>query len=199
MSPKTDNSVRYHEAKLELRRECLRRVHPSRVLDLYAGRGAMWAGAWRDSTEYLGVDRRTWRSDEPHCRLVIDNREACAVLNLDRFNVFDCDAHGEPWTVATLLQRRRWERGERGALCLTDGGNGKLRFGLTFPSLDALVPTHPDLGLRDVTEELHMQALAELLRRWRVEPLWWDCAGGFTGTQLMVYSAVVFRGLGDER
>jgi len=194
-----DNSPKWHQAKLALRREVLAKVRPARVLDLFAGRGEMWRGAWHLADGYLGVDQRPWRSDEPHHRLMLDNAQAVEKLRLGAYNVFDLDAYGEPWSMAlAIAERRRWVLGEVGSLVLTDGSSAKLRFGGRIASLEALIPRHPDTGLRDVTEDVHRQAIGAWCVWSGVEPTWWSPAGGLTGrgSSKMLYSAVVFVGRG---
>ncbi|MBU2572378.1 MAG: hypothetical protein KJ725_20555 [Gammaproteobacteria bacterium] len=198
----TDNAARYHHAKLRLRQLVLDRVRPARVLDLYAGRGAMWSGAWRRASGYLGVDQRQWRSDEPHPRIVGDALLSLDRLDLSAYNVFDLDAYGEPWPAALgIAARRRWAAGEVGALVLTDGGSLFLRRGNWSRALAALIPMHPDRGVRDPSEQVHRQAIGAWCARAGVEPVWWMPAGGYTGagSSRMIYSATVFRGRVAEK
>jgi len=193
-----DNSAEFIEFKEHLRSEVLARVSPSRVLDVYAGRGEMWSAVWHRAGRYLGVDRRMWRSDEPHNRLVMDNMRALEVLDLSAFNIFDIDAYGEPWSRARLISgRRKWAPGEQGAMLFTDGTSLKIRFGQMPKSALRLIPTPQDIGIRDVTEEAHAQCVAALCRRANVRPTWWSIDGGHVGrgSQVMFYSAVVFEGI----
>ena len=193
-----DTSTRYHQAKLALRNQVLSKVRPSRVLDLFSGRGEMWRGAWHRADHYLGVDVRPWRSDEPHHRLVMSNAKAVAALNLQAYNIFDLDAYGEPWSIAVAIAKRRtWAPGELGALVLTDGSSFKLRFASDAPWLSELIPRHPDLGIRDVTADVHRQAIAAWCSVSGVSPTWWSWSGGLTGSgsSKMLYSATVFCGI----
>jgi len=150
------------------------------------------------------VDRRPWRSDEPHHRLVLDNLAAIERLRLGAYNVYDCDSYGDPWASAlAIAAKRTWAPGEVGALVLTDGTGRQLRYGALLKNHERLIGRHPDLGTgtRDVlslTMEIHSQCVGAWCKRCGVEATWYHRAGGYTGgvgSQNMVYSAVVFRGI----
>jgi len=197
--PKCDNAKGARAAKIELRRNVLELVRPSRVFDAFCGLGEMWRGVWRDAEEYLGCDERQWTQSEQHRRLVCDNKLALRALDLSRFNVFDFDAYGSPWEQMTILAaRRRWECGERGAVVFTDGTSMKLRFGGLPHSMASLVgvPTHKGATDAD-TDVIVRMALSAWLRRCNVRPLRQWLAQGHgseKGGTRMLYTAVVFEG-----
>jgi len=73
----SDNSSRYLALKIGLRRRVIQLMpRPINVLDLFSGRGQMYVDAWRAADGYLGVDMRSWRNDEPHHRIVMNNHAA---------------------------------------------------------------------------------------------------------------------------
>lgn len=196
-----DNSSRFMRHKIALRRGVLARVPNARVLYLFSGRGNMWKHAWSAAPSYLGVDHRTWRSDEPHRRLMTTALNAIDTLDLQQFNVFDVDVYGDPWVIANaILPKRIWSPGEVGAIVFTDGLSGKIRFGDAPRSVHRLTRVHHDLGLRDVTDDYHRAAANEWMKKSNVRPLWGEMFGGGTGrgSSVMWYSAHVFEGLGRQ-
>lgn len=196
---KCDNARGAHAAKVELRRNVLELVRPSRVFDAFCGLGEMWRGAWCEAESYLGCDERPWTPSEEHRRIVCDNALALRALDLSRFNVFDLDAYGSPWDQMTILAARRtWEAGERGAVVTTDGTSMKLRFGGLPHSLASLVGVPAHKGATDADSDALMRlALSSWLRRCNVRPLrQWQAQGHGSGKggQRMIYTAVVFEG-----
>lgn len=91
------------ERKIELRRAMVARMRePLRVLELYAGPGAMRAACWHDAEEVVGIDADLRSVAEYH-------GDTCATLrhlDISRFNVFDADAFAAPWEAVWLISRR---------------------------------------------------------------------------------------------
>lgn len=199
---KTDNARGAHNAKIRMRRNVLESVEPARVFDGFCGLGEMWRGAWCDAAEYLGCDERTWTPDEPHRRVVCDNKLALRALDLSRFNVFDFDAYGSPWDQMLILSHRRnWSPGERGAVVLTDGSSMKLRYGQMPRSLAMLAGTTTDKAATDAdSDAIQRIALTRWLARCGLTPLrQWVAQGRGSGKggQRMTYTAVVFERSGS--
>lgn len=191
-----DNSSRFLRGKIKLRRGVLERINPSKVLDLFSGN--MWKHAWAAAHSYLGVDARTWRSDEPHRRLMMDAMEAVSTLDLSHYNIFDVDVYGDPWIVANeIMKRRVWAPGERGGIIFTDGLSMKIRLGGAPASQHELIGyRHHDLVLRDVSRDYHIASAKAWFAKCRVKPVWGQMIGGLTGrsSSIMWYSAHVFEG-----
>jgi hypothetical protein len=124
-------------AKVRLREEALSAVVQAHVFDAFCGTGEMWRRVWSRAASYVGCDGRPWALQDPVSRYVADNRRVMRAIDLSRFTVFDLDAYGSPWEQMLILAaRRRFERGERVAIVLTDGASMKLRFGAERPPAD---------------------------------------------------------------
>lgn len=111
------------DLQVQIRREVLASVRPARVFDAFSGLGVMWAGAWKLADSYVGCDLDFY-VEEPRRRFVGDNRRVMRAVDLQAWNVFDLDAPGSkpPWEQLVILAaRRRWGKGERGAVVVTDG------------------------------------------------------------------------------
>ncbi len=117
-------------------------------------------------------------------------------IDLQAFNVFDLDAYGSPWEhMIVLAARRKWTKGERGAVILTDGTALKMRFGQLPGAIAQLcgvakdrMPPSGETGT--AAQEMALRAWAErsgvaIVRQWRAE--------GNTRNH-MVYTAIVFEG-----
>ncbi len=196
MTTLTDNRPSAIAAKLEMRRRVMELVEPAHVFEGFCGpvaTGGM-SEAWSGAAAHVGCDLRyAW--PDPRERYVGDTHRVMRSIDLARFNVFDLDAYGSPWTaMMILLARRSWALGEVGAVVLTDGLGRKSKFG-TPPRVVAEL-----LGMRQLppcenSEAIHDACSHEWLRRaglrqvqrWRATSI---------GPQPMIYSAVVFEGTG---
>lgn len=201
---KSDNSRGALSAKIELRRNVLAAVDPARVLDGFSGLGKMWSAVWKDAAGYIGCDSRDWTVGEPHRRYVADNRLVLRCIDLSAWNVFDFDAYGSPWEQMLILAaRRQWERGERGAVVLTDGmelkksfgqiGNAELELlGLGASALHGLPRSSADSGqlLEMLLSKWYALSHVTAMRRWQAY------GRGRNGTMGMRYIACVFEGTG---
>ena len=133
----THNSPNSLSAKLTMRRHVLAQVSPARVFDAYCGPGGeRHAGVWRDAAASVGCDR-AWRVEDGRRRYAADTLLVLQSIDLSAFNVFDVDAFGDPWPAAIKVLRRRWEKAEVGALCVTDGSSMKTRWGaMSGPAIE---------------------------------------------------------------
>lgn len=135
--------------KVELRRSLLTEVSgPLRILDCFAGQGAMWQHLYRTlpGAEYLGLEKRSVPTTE-RCVMKIDNIIFLGTDDLSRWNVFDLDAFGSPWEQWALLsQRRRIAKGERIAVFFTDGTEFTTRMGNPPTALRELVGIPLSMG-----------------------------------------------------
>lgn len=188
-----------HPKKVELRRLVLEHIRPARVFEAFSGLGDMWSGAWRDAQSYTGCDIRPLTLDEPMARMCCDNLVALRCLDLSLFNVFDFDAFGSPWDqVLVLANRRKWKRGERGALVLTDGSSMKIRYGELPHSMARLVGCGTKCSAKTgVAEEMQRLALLGFAKRAGVKivKLWrFTGNGSGKGDQRMTYSTALLEG-----
>lgn len=202
---KIHNSAPAMGVKVELRRRALEHVPSPRVLDVFCGPvGEMYARVWHDALHYAGIDRE-WSQDDKRRRFVGDNTTILRSIDLGAYNVFDLDAFGSPWTQMVILAaRRRWARGEVGAVVLTDASNMHDRFGSTNAAIAQLLdvrrtglPPGADnaLSLGDMAATAWADRCnVEPIHRWKKEM--GASARGAHGNAVMVYSALVFRGRG---
>jgi len=119
---------------------------------------------------------------------------------LARLHASGADAFGAPWPhMLVLARRRKWARGERGAVVTTDGSSMNTRFGGMPKSLRAFLGLAKWAPKVSEANELGRAALAEWYRRSGVRPLrvWHSTShGSGKGGMLMHYRAVVFEGVG---
>lgn len=126
---KQENNPASLHAKIQMRQRILEYVRPARVLDLFCGHRTLWREVWQYADAYVGCDLSPWVTTEA-TRFACDNRRLLRCLDLTSFNVFDLDAFGSPWEQAIILAaRRRWKKGEFGAVAITDGSALKTRWG----------------------------------------------------------------------
>lgn len=200
-SAKTDNANAAYGAKLELRRNVLGLVKPASVLECFCGHGKMWRGVWTQADRYVGCDEQQIEPQDPP-RFWCDNLTLLRSLDLGQFNVFDFDAYGSPWSqMVVLAARRKWAAGERGAVVLTDGGNMNSRYGCRCAGLQDLLGESGSGERTGVAGALLASSRAlqvwvertrvRVLKRWRAQG-----NGSGRGGQIMVYTALVFKGLG---
>jgi hypothetical protein len=199
---KIHNSKKALAAKIQLRENVLTMVMPAHVLDAFCGpTGEMHAHVWHRADSYLGVDS-DWLISDRRRRMVCDNRLALRALDLSRFNIFDLDAFGHPWEQAIIVAaRRRWKKGERGALLLTSGGERNLSSGTVSRSVQELLGTSTRqqgvlASSRAAARNVTLQCIDALLLRMGVKQIKrWE-ASCLNGGQTMFYAAIAFEGNG---
>ena len=93
------------EAKVLLRRSAMGLLaRPVRVLDLFAGAGAMFREIWKEADDYLGIDKRFSRLREDGLCWHGDNLKLLLhAMKEAKWNVFDLDAYNNPWILARKL------------------------------------------------------------------------------------------------
>jgi hypothetical protein len=128
-----------------------------------------------------------------------DNQLALRALDLTRFNVFDFDAFGSPWNQALLLaHRRKWKRGEQGAIVLTDGSSMKIRYGELPHAMANLIGCDPKCSAKtSIASNMQRLALQGFARRAGVKltKLWrFEGNGSGKGGQTMTYIAALLEG-----
>ena len=197
---KTHNRANAIDAKRILRRNVLERVDPARVFDVYCGPdGEMWSAVWHEAADYIGCDLE-WKPTDPRRRFVGDALRVLRAVDLSGYNVFDIDAFGSPWEAALiLLARRKWAKGERGAVVFTDGGNWRIRLGSSAPrAMTELIDIKYATGCgTEGVEALHRMAVSAFLDRAGVTVLGrWTASSSTSGVGgfPMFYTSVVFEG-----
>ncbi len=85
-STKTDNKSIAN--KIFIRKEAIKNLKEVKVLDLFAGRNVLWNNIHTD--KYYGIDITI----EKGVNLNADTRKVFDSINLENFNVIDCDSYG---------------------------------------------------------------------------------------------------------
>jgi hypothetical protein len=197
---KKHNGVLGVDAKVEIRRNVLAALGPGNasVFDAFCGPvGEMHAAVWAGAARYVGVDKE-WEKQDARRRFVAEAATVLRAIDLRQFNVFDLDSFGSPWAEAIILAaRRRWSPGERGAIVLTDGSDGKLKYGQTMRALHELIGPAHHKSLREQQQRAAIAAWAA--RAGVVIEQAWLARGysGQAGSLVMQYVGVMFRGAGE--
>lgn len=195
---KTDNRPSAMKAKIEMRRRILSRMEKSNVLDAFCGiDGFMHDQVWIEADTYVGIDTE-YKWPDMRSRFVANNIDVMRVIDLSKFNVFDFDAYGSPWEQMLLMaQRRKWATGEIGAVVVTDGSSGKIKFGELPRALASVLAL--DRRQNPPTSKTYQWLLKRAMKAWlmrcHLDPMesWISVSThGASGSQMMVYSAVVF-------
>lgn len=130
-SEKKDSHVKGIAAKVSLRAWVLENIGKEKasVFDAFAGSGVMFRSVWAEAASYCGCDEKFFRDRRP--AFVADNLRVLRVINLSRFNIFDLDAYGSPWSQAWIIATRRGilKQGEKIGFVTTDGGRMKSKMG----------------------------------------------------------------------
>jgi len=123
-----NNHKKALKTKITVRDRILQEIGEASVFDAFAGSGKMYREVWHRAQAYVGCDLR-WYPDQREA-YVCDNTRLLRALDLQRFNLFDLDAYGSPYTqLAIIAARRRLAAGDRVGLVLTDGLFNRLKFG----------------------------------------------------------------------
>lgn len=108
MSGGRHNGLGAIEAKVSMRRLAVAHVGKAHVLDVFCGPvGVMWDHAYRNVASYVGIDRDWLFRADNRRRYVGDALTILRGIDLDRFNVIDVDAFGEPWKVMRIILARK--------------------------------------------------------------------------------------------
>lgn len=159
------------EAKIELRQNVLEHLGaPARVFEAFAGDGSMYRGAWHQAEHYVGCDLEWYRDDR--YVFVGDNRRVLRAIPLEPFNVFDLDAYGSPWEQALIVaDRRKWKKGERVSLIITDGTGLNMRFGQMPGAVTQLTGIKKFAGVSRKREWIISRCLAAWAGRIGAQPV----------------------------
>lgn len=158
--------------KTEIREHILEHigVDLARVLDCYCGPvGEMFDRVWHRASSYTGIDKE-WRGLEldRRRRFVGDTLTLLRAIDLSKYNIFDVDCFGCPWSTMLMIQRHRtWAPGELGAVVITDGAFVKAALGgITHAHAQALgKSTRPSVATRATYDDARSMALERWLER----------------------------------
>lgn len=200
MKTLTDNRPSAASTKIQLRQGVLDAIDGPRVFDAFCGiDGYTHQQVWHRADHYVGVDKE-YRWPDPRRRFVADNLDVMAAIDMQDFNVFDFDAYGSPWTqMLALSKTRQWEPGEKGAVVITDGSAGRIRFG-GLPAAMAEVlgvdvrQAPPSLSDLPSTFTSTVKAWLEMCGLTAIDSKMAVSKSGDVGSQMMIYAAVVFTG-----
>jgi hypothetical protein len=198
---KRDNSRAAEVAKVRIREMVLAAIgaEQAAVFDAFAGEGRMYHEVWHQAASYCGCDK-DWFRDDPRMAFVADNRRVMRAIDLNRFNIFDFDAHGSPWEQLYILAARRpLMQDERLGLVITEGTGLKMNMGGASKALAKLarIKTHlPGMGAaRDRLIEVALGRILAMMRA-KVERRWQ--ADGDKGSRV-AYMGLVLSGQEPEQ
>lgn len=130
---KTDNGPKL--AKKLLREIALNSIDSPSVLEFFCGAGESFRSVWHKAQKYTGIDLKSF-NDERHtiCGDVVD---VAKTIDIDKYNIFDLDAYGSPYTVLDILSKRIKDY-KKLAFVVTDGICIDLRMGNVCEGVQAL-------------------------------------------------------------
>lgn len=108
----TDNDPKGIYGKVALRRHSLSAIKSNevRVLDCFAGHGRVWKTVAANEPSrvirVVGIDKRT---DVRRPLLHGDNRKFLLTMDLNRFDIIDLDAYGNPIEQVLILLARQYQ------------------------------------------------------------------------------------------
>lgn len=121
---KTDNGPK--SAKKKLREIALNGIESPSVLEFFCGAGESFRAVWHNAKNYTGVDLKAF-NDERHT-ICGDAISVAKTIDVDKYNIFDLDAYGSPYTVLDILSKRI-KNYNKIAFIVTDGICIDLRMG----------------------------------------------------------------------
>jgi hypothetical protein len=192
------NSAATMKAKIATRRAAIKHVGPEvagvHVFDAFCGKGEMREQVWNEADTYVGCDKR-YTPFESVRRFVGDNRVVLRSVDLQPYNIFDLDAFGSPWGCALIIAaRRKWKPKERGAVIVTDGSGGKLRFGGgTFTAVRELSGVERILATPHAIDLLHTQLCQSFCKLANVRLARLVSSRSQLG-QVIYFTAILFEG-----
>ena len=102
----TENS--HFEAKVKLRQKFLPDTDSLKVLDCFSADGKLWNEIKKHNPERkINVLRIESRRDAKGVYLAGDNRKILPVINLERYDIIDLDAFGNPFEQLEIIFPRR--------------------------------------------------------------------------------------------
>lgn len=123
---KTDNAA--VKEKESIRLMAFDHIGAVGVVEFFSGSGEMYRSVWSRSKMYLGVDRRKF-FDERNT-ICGDCSTEARKIDLSKYNVFDIDAYGSPYTVINnILNNQTLKRDRKLFFVVTDGTAMDLRLG----------------------------------------------------------------------
>ena len=120
---KTDNAK--ITSKVDIRKESLKFIKDSSVLEVFCGAGEMYKDVWQEANNYTGIDKRKF-FDKRHT-LCGDALSVVKQIDISGYNIFDIDAYGSPYHI--LLEIAQRIDLDHVSFCITDGTNMDLKMG----------------------------------------------------------------------
>jgi hypothetical protein len=183
--------------KIELRQRCLSALNASPVLfESHGGFGMLRKAIFQD-VEHLSCDMDKSTPDNVHA----DSLLVMRAVDLSAYNFFDIDPYGDPWHHVWLVSHRRAiKRGERIALCVTSGTQGRAH----AYNMVGITPTKQilDAGIsQNCIGKFTVMGFAESYSR-RLLSSWFRAglvyfASAFNKEKTAFYFGCVFEGIQD--
>lgn len=130
---KTDNGPKY--VKKILREIAINGIESPSVLEFFCGAGESFRAVWHKARNYTGVDLKAF-NDDRHT-ICGDVVSVAKTIDTEKYNIFDLDAYGSPYTVLDILSKRI-KNYKKIAFIITDGICIDLRMGNVCEGVQAL-------------------------------------------------------------
>ena len=100
----TDNDAQMFEVKIDLRQDLIKDMKEVRVLEAFAGDGAIWGEIKRRNPDKKNkVLRIDQKPDKVGVYLKGDNTKFMGKMDLTKFDLIDLDAYGSPYNQLELV------------------------------------------------------------------------------------------------
>ena len=187
---KTDNGPKL--AKKTLREIALNGIQSPSVLEFFCGSGESFRAVWHRAKNYTGVDLKAF-DDERNtiCGNVVD---IAKTIDVDKYNIFDLDAYGSPYTVLDILSKRI-KNYDKIAFVVTDGICIDLRMGNVCSGVQSLTGLkNRRLGRANVLHyEIIRKIIGTVAQRLNGVVSGFKIATGVTGAKVKYYVFFIER------
>jgi hypothetical protein len=104
MSAQKRNSLT--SVKIGLRKSFIDKIIDPNILDVFAGTGEMWEGAYGKTKNYLGIESDEKVDTKGRQIIFGKSMDKLPSIDLPSFNVFDLDAFANPWNEFDFILQR---------------------------------------------------------------------------------------------
>ncbi len=185
---KTNNAKT--QAKEKIRRAILCDIENPSCLEVFCGAGEMYNSVWRECDYYTGIDINKY-FDERNT-ICGDAEKAVTTIDLSKFNIFDIDAYGSPYTILDIITARV-KPGLKYGFIITDGTQMDLKLGRICKGIRSLTGIEHHIAKR--AHIIHDSLISDIIKT--VELRLGGIAGNFiiangkTGAAMKYYAFTI--------